>query len=65
MKVPLVMLFALAQVAFLVGCGKSEKTDDSHPSQIVHAQRERDRQIDLEEERHRGDPDVKVDTGGL
>lgn len=33
--------------------------------EFVHAQRERDRQIDLEEERRRGGPDVKVDVGDL
>lgn len=33
--------------------------------EIVRAQRERDRQMDLEEERRRGGPDVKVDVGDL
>ena len=33
--------------------------------EILRAQRERDRQMDLEEERRRGGPDVKVDVGDL
>ena len=34
MKVSFVMLFTLAQIAFLVGCGENEKTGDSRPSQV-------------------------------
>ena len=33
--------------------------------EIVRAQRERDNQMDIEEERRRGGPDVKVDVGDL
>lgn len=34
MKVPFVMLFTLALIAFLAGCGESEKIDDPRPPQV-------------------------------
>ena len=34
MKASFVIFLAFAHIAFLVGCEKSEKTDDSHPSQV-------------------------------
>lgn len=35
MKVSFVMFLAFAHIAFFVGCGKTEKTDISHPSQVA------------------------------
>lgn len=35
MKASFVMSLAFAHIAFFVGCGKNEKTDDSHPSQVA------------------------------
>jgi hypothetical protein len=53
--------YAIVKTKFEVFLGRPIRTYE----EIVRAQRERDRQMDLEEERRRGGPDVKVDTGGL
>ena len=38
MKLPFVILLAFAQIAFLVGCGRSEKADDPRPPQVDASQ---------------------------
>ena len=53
--------YAIVKAKFEKFLGRPIRTYE----EIVRAQRERDRQMNLEEERRRGGPDVKVDTGGL